>query len=144
MWGFLFLCSGFFETTGGKKITQYCENVLLQKLKEINARETIEVKIISGSMEPLIKTGEVVRVEKLSGDPRPFDILVFYQNNIFLCHYFWRKNIRFDNDGKNYLTRPLLSRGVDIPFARGQILGRVRGKKIGFWRRMLIMLRDIR
>ena len=125
------------------KKTHYPETVFLKKLQEINQQGLIKVQIVSGSMEPIIKTGEIVHVEKLAGRPKMFDILVIYQNNIFICHYFWKNNTYFDNDGKNYLTRALSSRHADIPFARNQILGRVTGKNLSFLQKCHIILREI-
>ena len=125
------------------KKEEYPITLFLQKLKELNTQKTISVQIVSNSMEPIIKTGEIIHVEKLTGEPKIFDILVFYQNNIFLCHYFWKKNTYIDNDGKNYLTRALASHGADIPFSRDQILGRVVGKHLSFLRQYRIVLREL-
>ena len=125
------------------KRTKYPQRVFLEKLKELQIKRTINVQIVSDSMEPIIKTGEVIKVEMVVGEPKTFDILVFYQNDIFLCHYFWKKNSYFDNSGKNYLTRPLKSQWADIPFSRDQILGKAVGKKLGFLRKCVIFFREL-
>ena len=124
-------------------MTKYPQRVLFEKIRELERLGRIEVRIISGSMEPVIMTGESVTVEKLEGPPKMFDILVFYQNEKFICHYFWKQNSRFDNEGRNYVTRPLRSRGFDIPFGRRQLLGRVVAKRIGFWRRAVIVAGEL-
>ena len=124
-------------------MTKYPQRVLFEKLRELERYGRIDVRIVSGSMEPVIMTGETVGVEKLEGTPKMFDILVFYQNDKFICHYFWKKNAHFDNAGRNYVTRPLYSRGFDIPFARRQLLGRVATRRIGFWRRAAIVVGEL-
>ena len=125
------------------KEATYSQSVLVEKIRQLRRCGSIDVQIVSGSMEPVIKTGELVTVERLEGRPKMFDILVFHQNDKFICHYFWKENSHFDNEGKNYVTRPLSSRGFDIPFSHRQVLGRVGGKRIGFWRRAVIVVKEI-
>lgn len=103
-------------------------------LKEsIQLRGTWKARIASGSMEPLIKTGEeieVIPVENFSSLQR-FDILVFFSNSILTCHYLWSRNTAsFDENKPLLITRGLNVNWEDFPIREEQILGVVKNKKI--------------
>jgi len=114
------------------------------------AQRKLELNVLGTSMHPLYKSaGEVANVEVLKGlkDLRRFDIIIFWQNNSLIIHYFWSLNKNFNEDPDNPLivTRPLNPlRAFDHPIYFDRILGRVKEKKIGFWLKLKIYLSLLR
>ena len=99
-------------------------------------RGVLGVRIVSGSMSPLIRVGERIEVRKKSS-PELFDVVVYHHpDGQLICHYVWGRS-RFDRSA--YLLRPLKGAGVDLPVRAGQILGYVPGKQITGWRKSLIL-----
>lgn len=102
------------------------------------------IRILSGSMEPLIQTGEELQVIPIKdvADLKPFDIIVYWDRDILICHYLWSINQRFRTDAglRIFGTRSLASQREDFPIDESQILGRVIGKRISRWQQMKILL----
>lgn len=96
-------------------------------------QDIIKVKIVSGSMEPLIKTGEIVNVRKLQANEKmiPLHCYVFKAlDQQFTCHYFLR-NSKFE-PGK-LLFSSLATGELDAPVSREEVFGTVIDKKVGPW-----------
>ncbi len=106
----------------------------------LKAKGFVEMNIVGTSMLPLIKDGEKVHVIA-HNNFEPFDILVFYfkPRDSFICHYFWTKSMI---EPGNIITRPLNNpkSGYDIPVNEEYIIGKVTNFKIGFFRKLLILL----
>lgn len=88
-------------------------------------------------MEPLIKIGEEVIVDVGASDLKRFDIVVIFLDGKLVCHFIW--NI-------NRIVKPILLQTrnmhgqLDFPVAEEDYLGKVLSHKIGFWRRLRILL----
>jgi hypothetical protein len=109
----------------------------------------VQLKISGVSMLPLLKDEEVIEVHPLSDLSvlKKFDVIVFWQENLLICHYFWRKNSYFYTDDNHiFLTRPLNPlNAYDIPIKDEQILGVVKNVKMNCWLKLrTIMTRDRR
>ena len=106
-----------------------CEfnRTLLAKLGRMKCR------IVSDSMEPLLRVGDVVEIEPAKIEVlRRFDILVFQQYDKMLCHFLWNKN----STGKHpsITTRSLKKpRADDLPITPDLLLGRVVDRKLSGW-----------
>lgn len=100
----------------------------------------VPVKIISGSMEPVIKVNENVIVSKLKRPIARFDIIVFKGDREFICHYVRHVN-RFVKDGENDLiqTRGLNAKFNDVPIHQDQVLGIVISHRLNLWRKLRLM-----
>lgn len=107
----------------------------------INQKGYFKIKIISGSMEPLIKTGQELIVNKLTDNLKlkKFDILVFWNGSLLICHYLWHTNQLTFNNRDLYITRPLLAREDDFPIERKNILGIVTEIKIPWYLRLRLL-----
>lgn len=121
---------------------------LFQELKaKLKSKGILEAQIISGSMEPLIQTGEKVKVvpwDENEKSLKKFDIVVFRFQSFLVCHYVWHQNRLIKDHGKNvYVTRALNSTHDDIPITSEDILGLVPGIQISGWQRLKIYLRDL-
>lgn len=93
----------------------------------------IQVKIVSGSMEPLIKTGEVINVRKLQRGEQltPLKCYVFRAiDQEFTCHYFL-KDSKLE-PGK-LIFRSLASGEIDAPVSKNEVFGVAVNKKVGAW-----------
>ena len=124
-------------------------SAFIRALDFLRQHGKIFINVYGTSMLPLFKNeGEEVVVTSVSDwqEIKKFDVVVFWQNNILICHYFWRHNKYFNDDVSNptLLTRPLNPiKGFDHPIKFNQILGTVKSKKISFWTRVKVYLNII-
>jgi hypothetical protein len=118
------------------------------------ARERLEkdgqllCTIVSGSMEPVIMTSARVTVVPLvPKDLRRFDILVFEQHGLLICHVFWKQNGIVDPSGRTtYSTFSIAGRGryFDLPVPQDRIVGKVVSHTIPKRLRFLTYLNRLR
>jgi signal peptidase I len=108
-----------------------------KKLKdEIISRPFFRGKIITGSMIPVINIGEEITVEVKAKNLKRFDIIVFMQDDVLVCHYLWNIN-RF--------IQPLLlqtrniSGGRDYPIKEEDYIGKVLSHRMSFLRKLRII-----
>ena len=108
-----------------------------KKLKdEIISRPFFRGKIITGSMIPVINIGEEITVEVKAKNLKRFDIIVFMQDDVLVCHYLWNIN-RF--------IEPLLlqtrniSGGRDYPIKEEDYIGKVVSHRMSFLRKLRII-----
>lgn len=108
-----------------------------KKLKdEIISRPFFRGKIITGSMIPVINIGEEITVEVKAKNLKRFDIIVFMQDDVLVCHYLWNIN-RF--------IEPLLlqtrniSGGRDYPIKEEDYIGKVLSHRMSFLRKLRII-----
>ena len=100
-------------------------------------------RVTTGSMLPLIPIGGQIRVVPLFGLPKRFDILVFWDGNLLICHYFWHLNQYPSDQGEPILvTRPLKG-GEDIPFSVNRVLGIVTSHRLCPVRRSWLVVRAV-
>ena len=102
---------------------------LLLKLK-LQKHKTLPVRIVTGSMLPLIKIDENIWVEP----PPPleelkrFDILVYWSDDKFICHYLDRINDVINSDQKVLILKGLKNKGQDFPVYYENLFGKVNMK----------------
>ncbi len=89
------------------------------KLKE-DLSDFAQIKILTPSMSPLIQINDIIKVQKISPeDLRPYDIIVFWQSDKLICHFFIKKV------GDKYLARGLNNKEYDAEIASEDILAKV-------------------
>lgn len=123
-----------------------------QRLAEIQHAleeyDVVELNVVSGSMLPLIGINEKILVQsihKLNRELEPFDIILFLQDQILLCHYVAHINFLPGPDGRRFVTtQGLSSPGEDLPVYYDQILGTVVSHQIKGWSRWRLMLKSWR
>jgi signal peptidase I len=115
-----------------------------QSLKTVlEIKKLMSFTIASGSMEPLIMTGENIVVEPINGDLKKFDIIVFYFGEKLVCHYLLHCNeIPSMKMQKTYVTRGLANGYEDLPCENDELFGRVISHKMSYWTRMRISILD--
>jgi hypothetical protein len=98
----------------------------------------IKLKIASDSMQPLLRTHDVIEVHKLSKPLETFDLIVFESSGRLMCHFVWRNQIGFN---EKVVTRSLKEpRADENPIHIKKVLGWVPAAKIGFGTRCWLML----
>lgn len=107
-----------------------------QKLQQILSMSLFKGKIVSGSMEPVIKVGDDILVMVKAKDLKKFDIIVFRQNNKLICHYLWSVNKIIEP--KLMQTRSLLG-AKDFPIKDEDYVGKVISHKLSVWRILKII-----
>lgn len=102
----------------------------------------VEIRIVTGSMEPLLQVGHVYR---LHDRPRRnwarFDVVVFWSGEVLVAHYVWHVNAIFE--AGNVITKSLRPGAEDLPLREDQILGFIPGARIPRWTRFTILSRSI-
>lgn len=115
----------------------------LRTVLEIKRR--LDFTVVTGSMEPLIRTGSRIEVEKLAEPLKKFDIIVFFSRQKLVCHYLLHVNSILSPLGKKtYVTRGLANGYEDFPCDEDLIFGRVVSHKIPVLTRLMISLRSLR
>lgn len=113
-------------------------NEMKEKLKS----EDVTLKVMSNSMEPLIKVDDEVTVRQLDKALKKFDIIVYWNGKILVGHYVWHINKHFSRENSLIITtRCLSSKWEDLPIQEEQILGVIVSHKISFWWRMRLTFR---
>ncbi len=112
----------------------------LMAKKHLKTNGSLSIKIISGSMEPVIKVNDQVTVNSISEPLKPFDIIVYKNDRELICHYVKHIN-RHVTQGDNNLvqTRGLNAKTDDTPVHFDDILGVVVSHKISAWRKLLLI-----
>lgn len=106
---------------------------LLQFKKLKINRGTHKVHIVSGSMEPWIGTNEVITVQIASIDEvSPYDIVVFWENDIFICH------ILISKSHNSFQTKALATNEFDDPIDNKYLLGKVVSPKFSWWQKVML------
>ena len=93
-------------------------------------------------MNPLLFEKDILRVFPLESidSLNRFDVVVFWQHNMLLCHYYWAKNIYLSPG--ILLTRPLNPiGGHDHPIRSPQLLGIVPSAKINWWLKLRVIVK---
>ena len=97
----------------------------------------IPIKIISGSMEPVIKVNQTVIITKVDRPLARFDIIVFKGDQGLICHYVRHVNRIVTTDDNDLIqTRGLNSKHNDVPIHRDQVLGIVISHRLNLWRKL--------
>jgi signal peptidase I len=97
------------------------------------ARGSIEIVLVSGSMAPLIKTGDraVIAPAKLD-ELVERDMIVFAAKDILICHCVWGHSVFPSADGERMvITRGLAGQTFDYPVRESEILGKVISHTLG-------------
>jgi hypothetical protein len=107
--------------------------------KKLQIQSSVEIRVISDSMTPLISPGEILHISSAPQTLRRFDIIVFDHYNIPTCHFYWGETA----SGKLSAKSLKFLFPSDIPFEKEKLIGIVLNKKISFWRQILITLVSI-
>jgi signal peptidase I len=93
-------------------------------------------------MEPLIKVGDIINIEKISADElKKFDVIVFRNCNKLMCHYFWSWNPMNESQ---FITRSLLNPTEnDPPTDIDNLVGKVLDYEITQLMKIKIILRNL-
>lgn len=107
--------------------------------KTLSEKGFLDIKIISTSMEPLIKKNEIVQIKEVSKDLQKFDIIVFLRDRKFVAHYIWRVN---GLSSKSYTTRSFENKEYDeLPVQQSEVLGVVMEKKFSILKKIMMSLK---
>lgn len=107
------------------------EKISLEKFAEIknylDSSNTIDIKVVTGSMKPVIKVNEIVKVKKIDS-LKMFDICIFRRTDgVLIAHFFFKQSLINENEVYFASLNPVV---VDSPIEISQILGKVVNKKI--------------
>lgn len=98
-------------------------------------KKNTKINIVSGSMEPWIKTGETITISptKLE-DLKPFDIIVYWdeQRTVLICHIF--NEVR----DQSIICKPLVSKIEDKPIGLNCLLAIVVTPKFKWYHKVLL------
>ncbi len=111
----------------------------LKVKNEILKSGRAKCRIISNSMEPIIKVNEKIDVEPLQEDLRPFDIIVFFFQDKLICHWVVKPRSEFDTN--RIITASFNPIGLDFPVSREQILGKVISHQMSWLNKIKIFLK---
>lgn len=105
----------------------------------------LRCQVISGSMEPVIKTGEPIEVIPIREPLKTFDIIVFHQKDQLICHMVVKdQNLLFENRDSSVLTSAYRFQAYDLPVRMTRVLGRVTSHRVSLWRRIIFTWRFLK
>jgi hypothetical protein len=106
------------------------------KMRLIDEKKVL-IKIVSDSMEPLMKVGQSYYVLPHNNNFKRFEIIVFYQNQRLNCHFVWKNQVLFNS---TLVTRSLKHFKIDdFPVFYENILGKIESEKISFFQKVRII-----
>lgn len=106
--------------------------------KKLSTQGSVEIRIVSDSMLPCLRVGEIIQVVPLKKEFKTFDLVVFFYQKKFICHYVWRNQISFNG---TIVTRSLKESRLDeAPHPISNLLGSVQGKSIPVLTRFRILI----
>lgn len=98
----------------------------------------IKFKVVSESMNPVIRIGDELITKKITGDLNTFDIILFKRHNKLVVHYVWRNQKNFNN---TVTTRSLQNIYLDEePVSYSDIMGKVSNYKLSIFKKIKIIL----
>ena len=116
-------------------------NDQFQKLKQkLNLQGELAFEVVSGSMEPVIRTHSTITVAPLLETPKRFDILVFAVGDILICHYFWFLNPSISTQNEKLFITRSMSGFEDTPFSPSDVLGKVISHRLSSLQKFRIIL----
>lgn len=105
--------------------------------EKIFSQKTFRGRIVTNSMDPLLKTGDEILVEVKSKELKRFDIIVFEMEGLLTCHFVW--NLNQFIEPKLIQTRSLKGQR-DFPITYESYIGKVISHRLSFWQKMRILL----
>ena len=87
-------------------------------------------------MVPVINIGEEIYVEVKASNLNRFDIIVFWRDEMLICHYLW--NINRFIEPKLLQTRNI-NGGKDYPIKEEDYIGKVVSHKLSIFRKIKIL-----
>lgn len=103
-------------------------------LKRSQAKE-IKANILSNSMEPWLRVDDQVTAKLIDyKEIEPFDIILFWRRDIFICHVFLKM------EGDFLLTKPLRGNKMDPPIHKSHFLGVVIDPKFSWFHKLILKL----
>lgn len=99
-------------------------------------------RVVTGSMEPVIRIGDVVAVVPVRLPPRRFDILVFRRKNKAIVHYLWHINRIPAEDGSPVFITRALTGGEDLPVQATEVIGSVVSHRLSLSWKLRLFLRQ--
>ena len=98
---------------------------------------SMNFKVISGSMSPLIKIGDMLIVSAQQETYETFDVVLFKRSSKLVVHYIWRNQLERNN---TFITRSFENIYSDEePVAKDEIVGKVTNFKIGLLVKLKIL-----
>ncbi len=90
-------------------------------------RGSCEIRLVSGSMSPLMPTGTIAKIEPCGFDElAKYDLVVFWYHGVLMCHCVWdRGQLPAANGERTLVTKGLANSVSDDPVRESWILGRV-------------------
>jgi hypothetical protein len=118
-------------------------NLTFEELKaKLQQEKQLAVRVVTGSMEPVIEVGDELLVEDIQEPLKLFDIIVYWNGSVYICHFVWSLNRHVRDQGARWVvTRSLASAREDFPVLESDILGRVVDREIPFSRKLWIVLK---
>lgn len=116
----------------------YSDLDFLKIKKQLNEGKIFSCEIISGSMDPIIKIGESVKIQK-TNNLKVFDIIVFYtKDHRLICHVF----LGGSKLNKGHIkSSGLMADHFDFSVDQKRILGKVINKKLNIFNKLRILFR---
>lgn len=103
----------------------------------IYQKKSIQIRIVSDSMAPFISINEMLEVQPLNGEPKRFDVIVFWESNKLVCHFLWKVHV----DNEYFFFKSLKHpRKTDDPVERQNVLGQVPQKKLSLYYKLKIFI----
>lgn len=119
--------------------TQIDEAAFLELKSYLSHSQKLNAKVISGSMEPVIMTGDFVEVEAVRVETlKRFDIILYWDGEKLICHYVWHLNRIPGAAGERVILTKKMGKGnPDFPVSEYKILGRITNFSISWARKWL-------
>lgn len=100
------------------------EPLLLKK--KLKIAKKLDIRIVSGSMLPVLAIDSQYSIEDIPDDfkPQRFQIFVYWNGSILIGHYFWSQFVDRISDNQEYwVFKSLSNSSEDFPVKKENIIG---------------------
>jgi hypothetical protein len=112
------------------------EAEFMQVRSELVTHGALSFTLVGDSMLPLLKPGLQLTVKPLTAPFRLFDIIVFWNGRVLICHYI--KHFNYLGAQTSLVASGLNTPGEDLPVLYSHVLGIIEGYKISWFRRLCL------
>lgn len=108
----------------------------LQLKQKISEDGGMQIRVITDSMEPIIKAGDLVCCSPHNNQLNIFDLVIIYSSQRLICHFVFKRKAQ-----DKILTCSYKYLGLDPPEHIDNILGKITSHKLTLFKKAFVWIK---